>query len=342
MIHSPDSHDGAWVLGIDLGGTAIKLGLFHQRELIARDLITTAQFASPGHAFESAKEFVRQSLTNQGQSLDALTSIGLAMAGVLDDEGAELTETANLQRWHGIDFRRDLAKVFKKPVAVLNDANAAALGESVHGQHPTDSLALLTLGTGIGGGIVIDGHPLPGKHYCGGEVGHIAIEFGDDARRCGCGRPGHLEAYAGAAGVVQTAGELLAQDHVKSLLPRHKSITPIDITRAAQQGDAIALEVIDRTAIHLGRATATLAQIVDPSVVLLGGAMNFGGSDTPTGTRFLDVIRGEVARLTLVQVSENLKIDFATLGNDGGVFGAAHFANHFASLPPNAPFMETH
>ena len=330
-----------WFLDIDLGGTSIKLGLFRGRELVERDQISTDDFASPTQAFLSAKSFVSRSLASASRTLDDLHAIGLAMAGVLDQDAALLQETANLRRWHGVDFRRELSSVFAKPVAVLNDANAAALAESVFGEHPSDSLALLTLGTGVGGGIIVDGRPLFGKHHCGGEIGHVAIEFGNDARDCGCGQPGHLEAYAGAAGVVRTARELLSRSGRPSLLEDHESLTPRDITVAAGQDDAIALEVIDRTAVSLGRAVAMLAQIADPSVVLLGGAMTFGGRDTVTGNRFLESIRNEVSRLTLVQIAKQLHVNFATLENDAGVFGAAHFASHFASPHPNDFLAET-
>ena len=325
LSNSPSPKD-RWVVGIDLGGTTIKLGLFCGREIHSRHEIQTSAFPSPHDAFVAARDFVDQTMASLSLSMDHVVAIGLAMAGVLDLQGASLQETANLKRWHGIDFRNELSQAFAKPVAVLNDANAAALAESVYGMHAGDSLTLLTLGTGIGAGVILDGKPLDGNHHCGGEIGHATIEFGPQVRACGCGRPGHLEAYAGAAGVVQTCRERLDRSNETSSLRSLDDLTPRCITAAASQGDVIALAVIDQTAIYLGRAIAMLAHVVDPPVVLLGGAMNFGGRSTATGDRFLQAICGEVKRLSLTQVGDHLQIDFATLQNDAGVFGASRFA----------------
>lgn len=316
----------SFVMGIDLGGTSVKLGLLHGDDLFARGQISTANCDEPSDAFRQAREFAIESLRDYGASFDQLESVGLAMAGVIDEATATLMETANLHSWHGIGFHQELARVFEKPVAVINDANAAALGESSFGEHRTDSLSFLTLGTGIGGGIIVGGRPINGSHGCGGEIGHVTIEHGADARQCGCGRRGHLEAYAGAAGIVQTAIDQLGDADVKSSLRAVESLTPETIADAAEDGDTIAQETVRRTGVYLGRAIAMLAHIADPSVVLLGGAVSFGGNQTQTGRNFLKTIYDEMVRLSLVQTGSTLKIDFASLGNDAGMLGAAWHA----------------
>lgn len=315
----------SFVIGIDLGGTSVKLGLLRDDRLVARDQVSTGECESPADAFRHARSFAVESLRNCDASLDDLRAVGLAMAGVIDEATATLMETANLHSWHGIGFLNELAGVFKKPVAVINDANAAALGESVYGTHRTGSLTLLTLGTGVGGGIIVGGRPVNGSHGCGGEIGHVTLDHGDQARMCGCGRPGHLEAYVGAAGIVQTAIELTRQGDLSTDLTS-ETLTPHTIAEAAEVGDPVAIETIRRTGIHLGRAIAMLAHIADPDVVLLGGAVSFGGHRTEAGRCFLKTVQDETIRSSLVQIGSKLKIDFATLGNDAGMLGAAHQA----------------
>lgn len=315
-------------LGIDLGGTSVKFGLLNGDDLIARDQVLTAECDQPADAFRYGKQFLGSVLSQIGATEEDLDSVGLAMAGVIDESLATLKESANLHAWHGISFYRELKGVFNKPVAVINDANAAALGESAFGQQRSSSMALLTLGTGIGGGLIIAGKPVPGSHGCGGEIGHVPIDFSDHPRPCGCGRPGHLEAYCGAAGIVLTAKQQLSTSSETSLLRDVEILTPEAISHAAESGDRISRETIRRTGVYLGRAISVLSQIADPSLVLLGGAINFGGSRAEAGRLFLETIRSESVRLSLVQAGEGLEIDFATLGNDAGLLGAAHHARN--------------
>ncbi|MFG0264679.1 MAG: ROK family protein [Rhodopirellula sp. JB055] len=324
--NSDQIKEASWVLGIDLGGTTIKFGLFRGSQLIWRNHIRTDDFDSPTAAFESCRDSVRQTMASSSQSIDDLQAIGLAMAGVLDPTAEELAETANLHRWHQLNFRQQLSTVFQKPVFLLNDADAAALAESAHGLCRANSLVLMTLGTGVGGGVILDGRPVRGANGCGGEIGHATIDFSDSARQCGCGFPGHLEAYAGAGGVVQTAQEILAESERHSVLRKMNPLTPLSIANAAADGDTIAMDVIQHTGVLIGRAIAMLAHVIDPDVVLLGGAMTFGGPGTDTGKQFLKSIREECYPRTLVQIRSHLKIEFATLGNDAGIVGAAHYA----------------
>lgn len=322
--HANDS--APYVVGIDLGATNIKLGILKHGDVLVRNQIRTADFAQPADAFLRVREFAEQAIHDQGDRPSSLRSVGLAMPGVIDDAGAVLVETANLHAWKGISFHAELARVFQRPVAVINDANAAALGEARFGRHRTSSLALLTIGTGIGGGLIVDGRAIGGAHGCGGEIGHVTIDHSSSARVCGCGKPGHLEAYAGAAGIVKTAMEFLRVPRQSSRLHDAENLTPRLIAQAAESGDVIASQAVEQTALYLGRAIAMLAHLTDPSVVLLGGAINFGAGETVTGRRFLQTIRAEVARRSLVQAGTQVTIDFASLGNDAGMLGAAQHA----------------
>lgn len=324
MNLTPQLSPTPWVLAIDLGGTTIKLGLFNNGVLVHRQSIDTADYEAPDHIFREAKRFFEQQFFEHVHR-HCLSAIGLAMPGILAGEDDSLEESSNLTRWQGLSFRKAAADVFGCHVSVINDANAAALGEACAMDKPESSIVFITIGTGVGGGIVIDGEPLKGAHGCAGEIGHMPIDVSSSARACGCGRYGHVETYCGAAGIVQTASEILSACDKPSLL-REIGLSPLAIKHAADQGDPVALETVRITARYLGRAISLLAHVVDPDGVLLGGAINFGGKGTSTGELFLEAIRQECEIRSLVQVGTQIEIDFAKLGSDAGMFGAAQFA----------------
>ncbi|MEM9586380.1 MAG: ROK family protein, partial [Planctomycetota bacterium] len=217
---------------------------------------------------------------------------------------------------------------------ILNDANAAAFAEHATRGFDNESLALVTLGTGVGCGLVIAGSPCGGDHGCAGELGHIAVDFSDQALPCTCGSRGHLETYAGAAGVMSRLRTRLELSDARSSL-RDPDATPRDLADAANSGCSISLGVIDETAEYLGRAIGMLAQCVDPKCVVIGGAMNFGGDELPAGARFLKAIRESVRATTLVQVGGNLEVEFARQGPQAGRLGAALVAQQLSQVSAN-------
>jgi glucokinase len=260
-----------------------------------------------------------------GLPIESLAAAGMAVPGVLDTNASQLREVVNLPGWLGVPLLERLENATRLPSTVINDANAAAFAEHSLRDLGQQSLALVTLGTGIGAGVVFGGNPHGGDHGCAGELGHIAVDFGPDAIACTCGSRGHLESYAGAAGVVARLHQAIAQspnDAVPECL-QSDCVTPRDIAAAAQQGHQLSIQVIDDTANYIGRAIGMIGQVADPAVVLLGGAMTFGGNETETGKRFLRCVRESVSATTLVQVGGNIKIEFATLGNTAGMRGAA-------------------
>ena len=196
-------------------------------------------------------------------------------------------------------------------------------------------MVLVTLGTGIGCGVVLRGSPFGGDHGCAGELGHIAIEFGEHALPCTCGSRGHLEAYAGARGVIARLRAALDADTSSTADPRLHAddVTPRDIAEAAEQGDPTGVAVLQETGRYLGQAIGLMGQVLDPAVVLLGGAMTFGGEATRSGRTFLETVAKTVQATTLVQVGGNIKIEFATLGNDAGLLGAAMAAKQQVRQP---------
>ena len=320
-MQSSSPHD--LFLGIDVGGTNIKVGLVDDHgHLRAKTSTATETLGTPERVFRYAVDYASGQIEVLGKDF-RLVAVGLAVPGVLDTRESVLREVVNLPGWLGEPLQTILSNTAKLPALVVNDANAAAYAEHVSRGLGDRSLALMTLGTGIGCGMVVNGNPHGGDHGCAGELGHITIDFSSDALPCTCGSRGHLESYAGAGGVIT---RLRDEASSSPSLKLTKETTPRDIARQAESGNEACQKVINQTGEYIGRAIGLLGQTVDPAVVLLGGAMNFGGAKTETGRGFLETIRATVKQTTLVQVGGNIEVDFASLGNDAGVLGAAMVA----------------
>jgi len=191
-------------------------------------------------------------------------------------------------------------------------------------------MVLLTLGTGVGGGIIVDGHLINGVNSFGSECGHVIVDSSPTARLCvwGGGR-GHREAYASASAVAAITIEGLKSGIASSLqkpFQAGEKISSRRVYEAAEAGDRFALEIIDSTANYLAIGITSMVHMVDPGLVVLGGAMDFGGNDSAVGRRFLDRIRSKFCQLTFANVAAGTTIDFATLGGDAGYLGAAGIA----------------
>lgn len=319
-------------LGVDVGGTNIKIGLVDDLgKTLGFEEIETQEPAGPQVAVNRIAETCRKICAQVGLDFSRITRIGLGTPGSMDIKNGLLLEPPNHPHWHHFAIREALEKATGHKVTFVNDANAAAFGEFWVGTgEKFQSLVLLTLGTGVGGGIIIDGHLIHGFNSFGGECGHVIVDSSPNARLCvwGGGR-GHLEAYASASAVAARAQEQLAAGVASSLQALYKSGTKITSKRvfeAAEKGDALALQIIDETADYLAIGITTMVHVVDPGLVVLGGAMDFGGHDSPVGQRFLERIRTEFKQLTFSNVGEGTMIDFATLGGDAGYLGAAGIA----------------
>ena len=323
---------GDLYLGIDVGGTDVKMGLVdRQGKIHHHHHRPTAELVTPAKVFEYALQYARRCLTESSDDPSQLKGIGVAVPGVLDANEGVLREVVNLPGWLGVSLRKLLHHSAENlPCTLINDANAAAYAEHVCRGLADRSLALLTLGTGIGCGLVLSGRPHGGDNGCAGELGHIAVDFSDDALPCSCGSQGHLESYAGAPAVVANLRRRLEGQNSSSIPQCFQSadLTTKDIAEHAEQGNEICIDLVRDTAGYVGKAIGMLGQVCNPAVVVLGGAMTFGGEQTSTGRLFLESIRSAVKRTTLVQVGGNMDIQFASLGNDAGVSGAAMAARH--------------
>jgi len=318
-------------VGIDLGGTNIKIGIVDdQGRSLSWLSIPTAIETGPEDAARRMGEAVHRAIREAGLEPSAIVRVGLGSPGGMDIPKGMLTTTINLVGWDYFPIRDRVSHYCGMPVTFENDANAAAYGEFWVGSgRDFQSMVLLTLGTGIGCGIIIGDLVVQGAHSHGGEAGHVIIDPSDDARMCGCGWRGHLEAYASATAVIKRTREALDDGRDSSLNSRISSgseLTPKLIAEEAEKGDALSNEIISETARYLGIGTVNVMHVVDPDVVLLGGAMTFGGAEADLGRRFLDRVREVVQQLARPIPARDTVIDFATLGGDAGYIGAAGVA----------------
>jgi glucokinase len=319
-------------LGLDVGGTNIKGGLVDDegRTLVSLSCPTRADLG-PEVGLETLANLANEVVRRSGVAWSAVRSVGVGAAGTLDSATGRIVEAANLSLWNGFPVAPRLAERLARPTVLLNDANAAAFGEYWAGEgRDSRSLALLTLGTGIGCGVVESGRLLEGRHGVGGEYGHVTIQM-DGGRICSCGRMGHLEAYASARALVSRAIEGL-EFEPGSGLRAHREAGTLDgraIAQCAAEGDSLAARLMSETARYLAIGAATVMHTVDPDLILFGGGM------IAAGPAFLEAIRLEVREHAFPSAWESTRIEFASLGGDAGFIGAAGWARR-ASLEPRS------
>ena len=318
-------------IGIDVGGTNIKLGLVDDAgRTAAQSSIPTEDEKGCEDAVCRMSEAARKLTDGAGVAWDEVAAVGLATPGSMDVPAGLILDPANLPGWRHYPIRDELAKACGKSVTFANDANAAAFGEYWVGSgNAYPSMVLLTLGTGVGGGIIVDGLSIDGEHSHGSECGHIIIDYHEDARMCPCGHRGHLEAYASATAVVARACEALEAGRQSSIGARAdagEEVTPLIVCEEADRGDALACELVEETARYLGIGIVSLMHTIDPGAVILGGAMDFGGNATPTGRGFIERVRQEVRDRAFAVVAKHTVIEYATLGGDAGYIGSAGIA----------------
>jgi glucokinase len=317
--------------GIDLGGTNIKVGVVDD---LGRPLswlsVPTEVEKGPEDAAQRMGTAVQRAIREAGLVRSAIAWVGLGSPGGMDIAAGMLLAPVNLKGWNNFPLRDRVSHHCGLPVSFENDANAAAYGEYWVGSgREFQSMVLFTLGTGIGGGIIIGDTVVRGAHSLGGECGHIIIDSREDARVCNCGKRGHLEGYASAIAVIRRTQEALNAGHSSSLTKRladGAELTPKLVADEAELGDQLSTQIIHETARYIGIGTINMMHSVDPDAVLLGGAMTFGGRNSELGRHFLAQIQAEVDRLAWPTTGKKTVIDFASLGGDAGYIGAAGVA----------------
>lgn len=334
---SAPTADALWA-GVDVGGTHIKLGIVDSvGRILASAKFDTRAFSGPETAFAEVRVQFDRLLKSLARDWNHVAGIGLGTPGPIDIKRGVILNPGNLPAWHNAPAREILSKACEgKPVVFTNDANAAAFGEYWTGAgRDVHSLVLITLGTGVGGGIVLEGRCIEGKNSTAAEVGHMCIDRRPDARLCTCGRRGHLEAYASATAIIARIEEAItegAESSLKKAIDQRKPLTGRMIYEHATSGDSLCERTILETADYLAWAIADLAHVIDPELFVLAGAVNFGGDQSPLGQRFLERIAGGVRRMVFPVISQNFKIVYSLLGSNAGLVGAAGLARHADSF----------
>jgi glucokinase len=308
--------------GLDVGGSAMKAGVVDDdgRPLASVSLPTEAHKGQE-YGLERMCQAIREAVAAAGLTMDRIASVGVATPGLLDVPAGVILDPPNLKPWRNVPVRDHVARAFGKPTAFQNDANAAAFGEYwVGAGKGLASLVFFTLGTGVGGGIVLDGKILTGRHSHGAELGHQKIEM-TAPRQCTCGRYGCLEAYASAVAVVRRATESLAEEPgaspLRDRLRSKGEISARDVFDAAAAGDAVAAKVVEQTAFYLAVGAMNAMHVIDPDVVVFGGGM------IAAGDAFLARIRHHVREMAFPVAAEKTVVRYAHLGTDAGFIGAA-------------------
>lgn len=308
-----------YFVGLDVGGTTMKAGVVDDggKPVAGSVSLPTEAFKGQEHGLERMCETIRQAVAAAGLTMKQVAAIGVATPGTMDIPAGLILDPPNLKPWQNVPVRQFVQEKFQLPTAFQNDGNAAAYGEywsgAGRGMH---SMVLFTLGTGIGGGIVIGNMVVEGEHSHGAELGHMKIEM-TNPRQCGCGRYGCFEAYASATAVVARTQEALRQYAGKSDLNNVKELTARAVFDAAAAGDALADRIVEETAFYLAVGTTSMLHIIDPDMVVFGGGM------IAAGEGFLERIRRHVRRLAFPVPAEKARIGYAQLGSDAGFIGAA-------------------
>lgn len=305
-----------YCFGVDIGGTTVKIGLFSRKEgLLEKWEIPTRKGAKPTPLLADIKYEIEECLRRNGLKKEKLAGIGMAAPGPVTEDGC-LRGTVNIG-WGDVFLGKEAEDfIGVSPIFIGNDARVAALGEYTFGAgKEVSSLLMVTLGTGVGGGVVLNGKILAGVSGTAGEIGHMTMNPYEE-ERCNCGKKGCLEQYASAQGMVRVARKALANTDKPSALREIDVLTAKKLWDAGKMGDAMALELTEYIGTMLGLAIANACYIIDPEMIVLGGGVS------QAGEFLLDKVQKAYAE-NVFPHCRNKKFSLAKLRNDAGIFGAA-------------------
>ena len=305
-----------YCFGIDVGGTTVKMGLFTtEGELLDKWEIPTRKEDGGAYILNDVAASVEAKLAEKNIEKEDVAGAGIGVPGPTLDTGY-VSICVNLG-WKDKNPANELSELLSIPVKAGNDANVAALGEMWKGGGEGYlDVVLLTLGTGVGGGIIINEEIAPSHRGVGGELGHITVNPDEEAT-CNCGNHGCLEQYASATGVVRIAKKLLAASKEESSLRTLETVTAKDVFDAAKAGDHLAVEAVEVLGKYLGLVVANVALTVDPDVFVIGGGVS------KAGQVLIDVITKYYHKFAKIIGDNKAKVVLAKLGNDAGIYGAA-------------------
>ncbi|MGF7143631.1 glucokinase [Anaerotaenia torta] len=301
--------------GIDIGGTAVKAGLFNtEGKLLHKWDFSTRRTEDGKDILRDTSEFIKNKIEELKLPPESVAGVGVGIPGPVTDEGQVLM-LANLGLAN-FNIEKEMSEMTGLKVKAGNDANVAAMGEYwMGGGKGYRSLVLATLGTGVGGGIILNGHILSGSNGAAGEIGHIHVENAENDT-CGCGKKGCLEQYASATGIVKLAKRILEETAEPSSLRGREEISAKTVFDHAKAGDKLALAVVDKACRYLGLALSHVAHVVDPEAFVIGGGVSMAGEI------LIENIRKYYNEFSIESL-KNKEFRLATLGNDAGIYGAA-------------------
>lgn len=306
---------GKYAIGVDVGGTTVKMGLFDKDGNLMKkwEIPTVTKDGGQLILSDVAKSIVIM-MEEKQIDIDDILGIGMGVPGAVDDHGYMAGGAVNLG-WDAFSVPEAFDNYLNLPIKVANDANIAAYGEMWQGGGKGyTNMVAVTLGTGVGGGIIINGQILTGANGAGGEIGHIHVQD-DEEEACGCKNKGCLEQYASATGIVRLANRRLAKDDKPSML-RGGEITAKAVFDAVKEKDEVAIEIAEQFGDYLGKGLAAVAAVVNPEVFVIGGGVSKAGEILLT---FIE----PAFRKYAFAPCRNTKFALATLGNDAGIYGAA-------------------
>lgn len=304
-----------YIFGVDIGGTTIKLGLFNTKGfLLDKWEITTRKELGGKYILTDVVATVENKLIEKNLSKESVLGVGLGVPGPVKADGT-VVKCVNLG-WGVFNLVTELQNLIQLPVKAGNDANVAALGEMWQGAGKGyKNIVMVTLGTGIGGGIVIDGKIIAGAHGASGEFGHMKVSD-EESQFCGCGNKGCLEQYGSATGIVTLAKRALHTSQTHSKLRAYETLTAKDIFDAENDGDALAIHIVNDYSLILGKALANISTVIDPEVFIIGGGVSKNG--TPLLQKLSNAFKAKAFHASL-----DTQFELAKLGNDAGIYGAA-------------------
>ncbi len=302
------------VFGVDVGGTNVKFGLFTypERELIIKKEVKTPQANQNELLFELIFNTINELVQSNQFEMSQVHGIGIAVPCPV--KGGCVGKCPNLS-WENMDIKDKVSQYFPEhvKVEVANDANAAALGENESLDNPYNNAILITLGTGVGGGIVVNHKIHEGSSGMGGEIGHMFV-YEESKEVCGCGSVGCFEQVCGTKGILSYAKDLAKSQQTSINL---SEITVKDVFDAAKTGDFVGKKVIDRVAYYIAKSASILAVTLDPEVFIIGGGISKAGQYL---INQITIHYKKIARFT----SGNIPFILAHTGNDAGIIGSAH------------------
>ena len=303
-----------YVFGVDVGGTTVKMGLFNvDGEVLDKWEIKTRTENGGEAILPDIAAAANAKMEEKGIAKEEVAGLGIGIPGPIDEEGV-VPHTANLG-WGYKEVTRELEELTGLPCKGGNDANVAALGEAWKGGAAGYSnVVMVTLGTGVGGGIIIGGKIITGSNGAGGEIGHLHVDDNIPGH-CGCGNQGCLEQVASATGITNLANQALAASDKPSML-REGEVSAKTVFDAVKADDELAKEIAERFGKYLGTALANITAIVDPQAIVIGGGVS------KAGPILLEYVEKYYQKYCF-KSCRNVKFTLATLGNDAGIFGSA-------------------